>query len=682
MDDAPAETAPVDDVLDRALRRFDDCAVPQTENRQQALEARRFAFVPGAQWEGEYGDQWVNRIRLSINKVGRLIRRVETDYRANRIMPDFKPSGGASDEDTAETLNGMYRADFTHFKTQQAVDNAVIEALGGGMGAYRLLNAYADEHDPENDHQRVNPGAIITDADQCVYFDANSKLYDKSDARFAFVVTEWSKDAFEEKWPDAASDWPDPHHDWQYEWFEPDVVRVAEYYEREERRETLYVFTHPLLKKAERFWANELADEQRAELVQSGYTMQTQRRKRFVVRKWVLSGGDVLEGPTRVAGGRIPIVPVYGQRWFVDGQERFKGITQDRMDAQRVYNASVSRQGETAASSSESVPIVAPEQVEGAIADIWARKAIDRPAFLPLNPLYNQDGSIAQAGPIGMLQPAQPSPADANLLQIANQDLMEDDQDSAEKVKANVSAEAMDIAAARVDAKSGIYLANIRQSIQCGGEIYMGMVAECCSEPGREVETQDQDGGDGKAVLFEQYTDGTGTPRVRNDFSQGKYKCIASVSEATATRRDKTVRQSLNMAEVAMKAGDQELARASLLTAAANTDGEGIDDLKAYVRKLGLNIGLFAPNEDEQKQMEQAAQTPDPNSEAMMAQAAALKASAEKDSALAGKAVADTALSEAKTVETLMKANQPIPPPANDGPMIRRGNDFAGATLQ
>lgn len=114
---------------------------------------------------------------------------------------------------------------------------------------------------------------------------------------------------------------------------------------------------------------------------------------------------------------------------------------------------------------------------------------------------------------------------------------------------ANTSAEAMDIAAARVDAKSGIYLDNMRQSIQCEGEIYLGMLPDVYVEEGREVEIMSEDGDDGTEILSEPYTTATGVSSVRNDFQRGQYKVIASVTEATATRRDKTVKSALNMAE-------------------------------------------------------------------------------------------------------------------------------------
>lgn len=674
------DAAEQDDVLERALRRFDERAVPQLEMRAQSLAARRFAFIPGAQWEGDVGDPFENRIKLEISKVARGVKKIETDYRQNRIVPDFRPSGGESDDGTAETLDGLWRADNARFGCDDARDNAVIEAISGGFGAYRVRNEHEDEYDERDDRQRIVPADMIEDADQRVFFGPSAR-YDKSDAPYAFIVTEFSPEGFADEYGEEyATDWPEPNlaTTWEYDWFEPEVVRVCEYYEKQEPTETLHVFRYSLTGEERRFWDSEISKETRAEMIADGWTHRIQRRKRCRIVKWVLSGAEVLEGPVTIPGKRIPIVPVYGQRWFVDGMERFKGHVQDRMDSQRLYNISASRIAEVGAQTVQDTPIFAPEQVDGNIAEMWANRVVDRPAYLLVNPLLDPEtGQMVSAGPIGSLPPPQLNQVDAALMELANRDLIEDDLDGADTVKANVSAEAMDIAATRVDAKSGIYLDNIRKSVKAEGEIYLGMAPEIYFEPGRQVETMTEEGGDGTATLLEPYTEeASGAVKIRNDFSQGRYKVMASVSVATETKRDKAVRAALSLAETALKAGDQEMAQAALLTAATNMDGDGINELKEFARRKGLQIGLFTPNEDEAKQFAEAAQAPDPNVALAEAQAANLQAGAMKDAALADKAVADKALSEAKTIETLSKIGQP------PQPIIRRGSELGGMSLQ
>lgn len=644
--------------------------------RAQALLARRFVAIPGAQWEGPWGEQFANSIRVEVPKIGRRIRKIETDYRQNRIVPDFRPDGADADQDTADTLDAMHRADSYRFKAQQARDNAFMEACRGGFGAYRLANVLEDEDDRDNDDQRINPGLLIADADQLVYFDPQSRLYDKSDAKWACVLIPYTPEAYEEAWGEATAQWPDGVTRPKWDWYTPEVIYACEWYEVEQVSTVLYILTQTLTGKEERLWSNEIDAEGLADKKTGGWHVRQQRRKRKRVHKYIMSGADVLEDMGHIAGECIPIVPVYGQREFVDGMERFKGEVQDRMDSQRLYNSNVSRLAEINALSPRERPIFAPEQVEGGLGDAWARGDIDRHAYSLINPLTHPiTGDMVQMGPIGYIKPPDVPQVTASLMQIANADLIEEDQDGADEVKANTSAEAMDIAASRVDAKSGIYLDNMRQSVQREGEIYFGMAREVYADEGREVETMSEDGDDGKALLGERYVTDAGAHKTRNDFTRAKYKVIVSVSEATATRRDKTVRSMLNTAEIAMKAGDQELAQNSLLVAVYNQDGEGISDLKNYVRRRGLQSGLFEPNEEERAAMEQQAQNaaPDPATQLADAQAQALLAGAKRDEASAGKYVADTAKSKAETMKTLAE----IGAPANDAaPRILRGNQL------
>ena len=647
------------DVHARALRRFDIAAIPQMETRAHALLCRRFVSIPGAMWEGDWGSQFENSIKVEIDKVSKGLDKIVQDYRANRIVPDFRPASSTADQDTADTLDGIHRADSYHFKAQQARDNAFEEAAAGGFGAYRLVNDYSDPLNKDDDSQRVNPGLIIVDADQRVFFDPNSKLYDKSDARFAFVLTAMAKDAFEEQYADGCVSWPDPKLRPTYDWFAPDVVITAEYYEVEERREELLIFTNRLTDEEERWWRSEIDADEVASYQADGWDYEVKRRLRRRIHKYVMSGAEVLEDLGFIAGDQIPVVPVYGKRFFVDNVERFRGHVSKLMDPQRIYNAKVSKLSETDALSPREKPIFAAEQMPPHLADLWQRQEIERHPYALVEPLRNEaTGEIISAGPIGSIQPPQLAPVTAALLQIAAGDLAAETDDGADEVVANTSAEAMDIAATRIDAKSGIYLDNMRQSVQREGEIYLGMARDVYVEAGREVETMTEDGQDGVAKLAEPYTDKTGTFRIRNDFSNGRYKVIVDVTEATATRRDKTVKSMLATAEIAARAGDMELSQVAILTAVRNQDGEGVDRVQEYARKRLVQMGVEEPSDEEQAAMEQAEQQPDPTTVLAEAQSKALEAQAMKDAAQATKVESEIELNKAKTVETLSKAGK------------------------
>lgn len=663
------------EVFERGIKRFDTAVIPQQEQRALALSARRFASIPGAQWEGDWGDTWANSIKVEINKVAKGVEKIVSDYRANRIVPDFRPSGGNSDQDSADTLDGMHRADSYHFKAQQARDNAFEEGATGGFGAYRLTTQWADPLDKDSDEQRINPAMMIVDADQRVYFDPNSKLYDKSDARFCFVLTAYSPDAFAEEYgKDKAVSWDDPKlRPSQFDWYAPEVVIVAEYYELEERGEKLLIFTHKLTDEERRWWSSEIEASEVSDLEKQGWVKRSQTRQRKRIHKYVLSGQEVLKDQGFIAGDAIPVVPFYGKRWYIDNQERFAGYVQPRMDRQRVYNSQVSRLAETSALSPREKPIFLAEQMTPELRELWQNQEVDRHPYALVNPVLDPiTGGIAAMGPVGKIDPPQVAPVTAALLQVAGNDLTEDMQDP-DQVVANTSAEAMDIAATRVDAKSAIYLDNWRQTVQREGEIYLSQCRDTYWQPGRKVETMSEEGDDGEATLVEPYTDKDGKHITRNDFTTGKYKVIVDVTEATSTRRGKAVKGSLAIAAAATEAGNTQLANIAVLSAVMNHEGEGTGALQKWARKQLVIAGVEEPTDEEKQEMEEAQQgaQPDPSVALAAAAAAEKEASAQLKGAQAGKAQADTkdALASAalKIVQAHTLGGPSEAPPVPDG---------------
>lgn len=656
------------EVFDRAIRRFDDAVLPQQEQRALALAARRFASIPGAQWEGDWGETWANSIKVEINKVAKGVEKIVSDYRANRIVPDFRPSGGNSDQDSADTLDGMHRADSYHFKAQQARDNAFEEGAAGGFGAYRLTTEWADPLDKDSDELRINPAMIIVDADQRVFFDPNSKLYDKSDARFGFVLTAYSPEAFKDDFgEDKAVSWDDPKlRPSQFDWYAPEVVIAAEYYELEEKTEKLLIFTHRLTEDEQRWWQSEIEASEVSDLEKQGWTKRTQTRQRKRIHKYVLSGQEVLKDQGLLAGSEIPVVPFYGKRWYIDNQERFAGYVQPRMDRQRVYNSQISRLAETSALSPREKPIFLAEQMPPSLAALWQNQEVDRHPYALVNPVLDPvTGGIAAMGAVGKIEPPQVDQVAAALIQITGNDLVEDMQEP-DEVVANTSAEAMDIAATRVDAKSAIYLDNWRQSVQREGEIYLSQCRDIYWQPGRKVETMSEEGDDGEATLVESYTDKSGRHSVRNDFAAGKYKVIVDVTEATTTRRGKAVKGSLAIAAAASEAGNPQLANIAILTAVMNHEGEGTAALQKWARKQLVVAGVEEPTDDEKQQMEEAAQQQQPDPTAALAEAAAAEkaASAKLKGAQTIEAMASAQL---KGAQAEAVGGPDAPPPVPDG---------------
>jgi len=638
-----------------ALRQFNDIQTALRDERLQCLQDRRFYSLCGAQWEGPLYDQYENKPRFEVNKIMLAVIRIVNEYRNNRITVDYVSKDGSKNDKLAEVCDGLYRADEQASVADEAYDNAFEEAVGGGIGAWRLRTVYEDEEDDEDDRQRIRFEPIY-DADSSVFFDLNAKRQDKSDAKFCFVVTSMTYDSYKETYNDDPTDWPKIIHQYEFDWATPDIVFVAEYYKIEEKAETIRIF-QAIDGTEERYTATDFENDETLEetLMAIGTREVRQKRvKRMRVRKYIMSGGKVLEDAGYIAGKCIPIVVVYGKRWFVDNIERCMGAVRLAKDAQRLKNMQLSKLGEISALSSIEKPIMTPEQVAGHQV-MWAEDNLRDYPYLLINPVTDANGNQAVSGPVAYTKSAQIPPAMAALLQITEQDMQDilGNPQGADKMVSGMSGKAVELIQTRVDMQTFIYMSNFAKGMKRCGEIWLSMAKEIYTEDKRKMKTIAPTGEAGMVELMQPMIDQeTGAMVMANDLSDATFDVVADVGPSSSSKRAATVRALTGMMQITQ---DPETQQVLTAMAMMNMEGEGVGDANAYFRKKLLRMGVVKPTDDEAQEMmaEMQGQPQDPN--AIYLQAAAEEATAKAAQARAStvKTVADAELSRAKTVETL-----------------------------
>jgi predicted secreted Zn-dependent protease len=645
---------------DEALAQFDDVQSALRDERLQCLQDRRFYSLAGSQWEGPLWDQYENKPKFEVNKIMLAVIRVVNEYRNNRITVDFVSKDGMENDKLAEVCDGLYRADEQASVADEAYDNAFEEAVGGGIGAWRLRTVYEDEEDSEDDRQRIRIEPIF-DADSSVFFDLGAKRQDKSDAKFCFVVTSMTRQAYKETWGDDPTDWPKIIHQYEFDWCTPDVVYVAEYYKVEEKTETIRIF-QTITGEEERYTQADFAKDEMLEetLAAIGTVEVRQRRiKTKRVHKYIMSGGKVLEDAGYIAGKCIPIVVVYGKRWFVDNVERCMGHVRLAKDAQRLKNMQLSKLGEISALSSVEKPILTPEQVAGHQV-MWAEDNLKDYPYLLINPITDQNGNQAVSGPVAYTRSAAIPPAMAALLQITETDMQDilGNPAGAEKMVSNISGKAVEMIQARVDGQAFIYMSNFAKGMKRCGEIWLSMAKDIYTEDKRKMKTIAPTGEAGMVELMQPTIDQeTGEVVMANDLTSATFDVIADVGPSSSTKRQATVRALTGMLQITQ---DPETAQVITAMAMMNMEGEGISDANAYFRKKLLRMGVVKPTDMEAEELmaEMQGKPQDPN-------AMYLQAAAENETAKAAKARADTVetvasaeLKRAQTLETLGKVDE------------------------
>ncbi len=639
-------------IHEEALLEFDSIQGSMREERLQCLEDRRFYSIAGAQWEGNLAEQFNNKPRFEVNKIHLSVMRIINEYRNNRITVDYVSKDGDEDDKLADTCDALFRADEEDSAADEAYDNAFEEAVGGGFGAFRLRTVYEDEYDEDNDNQRIRIEPIY-DADSTVFFDMDAKRQDKSDARLCYVLTAMTRDAYVAEYEDDPASWPKEIHQYEFDWATPDMVYVAEVYRVEEASELIRIF-QTIDGEEERYSEREFEeDESLEETLDAIGTIEIRQKrvKRRKVRKYVMSGSGIIEDAGYIAGAEIPIVPVYGKRWFIDNVERCMGHVRMAKDAQRLKNMQLSKLGEISALSTVEKPLFTPEQVAG-FEMMWAEDNLKNYPYLLLNTVTDANGNESLAGPIGYTKPPVVPPALAGLLQITEQDISDllGNQEAGEEMTTNISGKAVELIQNRLDMQSFIYMSNMAKAVKRCGEIWLSMARDTMVEPGRKMKGMGSQGELhrielGKPVLNTE----TGEVEYENDLSKAKFDVSVEVGPSSSSKRSATVRSLMGMMQLATDPETQQVLGAMAMM---NMEGEGIGEVRGYFRKKLIRMGVVEPtdqeNEELMAELQQLQGQPDP-------QAMYLEAEAAKSQAQAQKAMADTEYTAARTEETRAK---------------------------
>lgn len=635
------------------MLRFDRAYTPQQDVREKCIEATRFARVPGGQWEGataagtKLDDRFEKYPKFEINKVATELNRIIAEYRNNRITVKFRPGDKEASEELANKLNGLFRADYEETDGGEACDNAFDDAATGGFGCFRLTSMLVNEYDPMDERQRIAIEPVY-DPSRSVWFDPDAKKYDKSDALWAFCMYSLSPEKYEAEYgktPPASLD-VTTMTSWEYDWFEPEVVYIAKYYEVRKESVDVISYRQPITGEIATYDSDQIEDIE-DELALAGFQEVARRSvKRRRVYVSVVDGQNFLEKPRRIPGEHIPLIPVYGKRWFIDDIERVEGHIAKAMDPQRLYNLQVSMLADSAAQDPGQVPIFDPEQVRG-LEKHWEDRGKKRPAFLVARAPRDKAGNpIGPAAPGSFTPAPQLSPAIATMLQLTSADIQEvtGSSQAMQQMPSNIAQETVNNLMNRADMASFIYLDNMAKSLKRAGEVWLSMAREVYGSE-REVRVVNEDGTDDIALMNAQVVDSqTGRVVALNDLSTGRYDVTVDVGPSYTARRDATVSVLTNVLSTMLPNDPMRPAIQGIIL--DNIDGEGLDDFKEYNRNQLLTSGIVKPrNEKEQQIVMQAQQAAanQQNPEMVLAQAQMVAAQAE-----AQKATNETAQTQIK----------------------------------
>ena len=326
-------------IVKQALERFELAQEAEADFRRDAKED--LEFCNGDQWNFNAKNNRENAGLpcYTVNKVAEYLRHITNQIRQNKPSIQVDPTSGDATKDTAETLAGLIRHIEYDSAADTAYDTASWYACASGLGYIRLVSEYEDY---TTDNQKLLIKTVENPSQ--VFFDPMSKLPDGSDAEWCFVINDIPSDEYKRKYGDSevakawgTSDWSDMVT--SPEWLTEHSVRVAEYYYKTYKAETLYTiqsapdFNFPDGNTYTSY------DRPSDEDLESGKALIIKKRLVQVpTTNWAtLNCHEVLD-ETIWPGEFIPVIPVKGNEFWISGKKQSSGAVRGAKDAQRSYN--------------------------------------------------------------------------------------------------------------------------------------------------------------------------------------------------------------------------------------------------------------------------------------------------------------------------------------------------------
>ncbi len=302
---------------------------------------------PYAQWDDKdhASRTETNRPALTIDQLSQFIHQVANDIRMNTPSIDVIPSGKDSDVETAEVFQGLIRNIEYVSGADDAYDTASLNSIKCSIGFIRVDHDYVDDEgfDQELLIKRViNPLAC--------FLDCESTESDGRDAKHATIIDKILVSDFKKRYPDKN---PVCFQDSDnYNRKDDDFINIAEYFE--------------IVETEKEIGATEIGE---IEEVIEGKEYKTRRKiSKKTVKRYKLSGQDVLE-ESSFPGKYIPLVPVYGEEAWKEGQRHLFSLIRKSKEAQRMYNLWKSLETELLLKQPNAPIMVAEGQIEDYAAD-------------------------------------------------------------------------------------------------------------------------------------------------------------------------------------------------------------------------------------------------------------------------------------------------------------------------
>lgn len=313
-----AQEKPAD--IAEALERWETCKSGWGEIYNDARNDQ--LFYAGNQWEDGVVAARGERPTLVTSHLQQFVHHVANEIRESPPEIKVAPINDLSNVPTAKVIQGLIKSCEKISSADIAYETGSENAIISSFGWIRLDHDYIA---PNKFEQHILIKTVVDPLS--TYIDSNSILPDGSDAKYGFVLDTMSVDTFKQKWPgkDPISFGETNKSD--------DNVMVAEYFYLDVTTVEIGLLADGRVLELDEIEKLNSDNIQNPPLV----PLKTRSMEKNIVRRQKLSGAEILE-QGKFPGSYIPLVPVYGEIRWVDGERQIWSLIRNAKDSQRMIN--------------------------------------------------------------------------------------------------------------------------------------------------------------------------------------------------------------------------------------------------------------------------------------------------------------------------------------------------------
>ncbi|MEM8575529.1 MAG: portal protein [Pseudomonadota bacterium] len=515
-------------LLSEARERLQAAWEYDKHNREDALKDLRFLALD--QWPEEARREREQACRpcLTLDHLNQHKNQVVNDIRQADIGIKAIPGDDQADEGVADIYTSLmrdvqYQSHADHVYAQ-AADNAV----SCGIGHFRFNTQYVKDRVFEQELTVENiPYALA------VYWDPGAVKPDRSDADYCFVTEFVPRGRFKSRFPDAREvevDAPRENTDGFY-WSSNEGVLLAEYWVKRPEKKRLVAFEDGSV--------IDLTDDKDGELEalavsQLGQIQGEREAEGWRIEHHLISGAEVLHGPSKWAGQWIPIIPVIGSEVHLDKKVVRMSLIRAARDPQQLYNYWRSAAAELIALAPKSKWLVTDTQIAPYKGE-WDDANTSPTPYLRYKPDLNAPSA----------QPTRISPPEPPAAMWQESALVTDDMKAAMgQYDASLGAQGNEVSGRAImarqkegDVSAYHFSDNLNRSLEHAGRVMIDLVPKIYDTQ-RTIRVIGED----DAQKFEQINwsvmdDATAEPVVLNDLTRGRYDVRVSIGPSYTSQR-------------------------------------------------------------------------------------------------------------------------------------------------